>query len=101
MFELVRVYYPARLIDSVARVSAGLEVEVEEVNNDQDNAPVDEEEKDDDDEEEDDAEEERQAGNGDGEDEVFDAANRVTFNQVVHVYFNGSFVDYMAWADQA
>jgi len=38
---------------------------------------------------------------GDGEDEVFDAANRVTFNQVVHVYFNGLFADYMAWADQA
>ena len=36
-----------------------------------------------------------------GEDEVFDAANRVTFNQVVHVYFNGSVVDYMAWADHA
>lgn len=36
---------------------------------------------------------------GDDEDEVFDAAQRVTFNQVLHIYFNGSFDAYMKWLD--
>lgn len=32
--------------------------------------------------------------------EVWDAANRITNNQVVHVYFNGALNDdYFAWAD--
>lgn len=34
-------------------------------------------------------------------DEVWDAVNRVTFNQVVHVYFNGPLDRYLAWADAA
>lgn len=36
---------------------------------------------------------------GDNESEVFDAAARVTHNQVLHVYFNGSLESYLAWAD--
>lgn len=32
--------------------------------------------------------------------EVWDAVSRITFNQVVHVYFNGSLEDYLAWADR-
>ncbi len=36
---------------------------------------------------------------GDNEDEVFDAAQRVTFNQVLHIYFNGSFDAYMKWLE--
>jgi len=36
---------------------------------------------------------------GSDEDEVFDAAQKVTFNQVLHVYYNGSLVDYLRWAD--
>jgi len=32
-------------------------------------------------------------------DEVWDAVSRITFNQVVHVYFNGSLADYLAWAE--
>ncbi|MFV9505930.1 MAG: hypothetical protein AB4911_15365 [Oscillochloridaceae bacterium umkhey_bin13] len=31
--------------------------------------------------------------------EVWDAVNRITFNQVVHVYFNGPLEPYMAWAE--
>lgn len=30
--------------------------------------------------------------------EVWDAVQRITFNQVVHVYFNGPLDDYLAWA---
>lgn len=30
--------------------------------------------------------------------EVWDAVNRITFNQVVHVYFNGPLDHYLAWA---
>jgi hypothetical protein len=30
--------------------------------------------------------------------EVWDAVGRITFNQVVHVYFNGSATEYAAWA---
>lgn len=33
--------------------------------------------------------------------EVWEAVNRVTFNQVVHVYFNGSLEAYLAWAEAA
>jgi hypothetical protein len=33
--------------------------------------------------------------------EVWDAVQRITFNQVVHVYFNGPLDDYLAWADSA
>ncbi|MEI7770178.1 MAG: hypothetical protein WCI67_09335 [Chloroflexales bacterium] len=33
--------------------------------------------------------------------EVWDAVGRVTFNQVVHVYYNGSFDSYLEWADGA
>jgi hypothetical protein len=33
--------------------------------------------------------------------EVWDAVQRITFNQVVHVYFNGPLDDYLAWADAA
>jgi hypothetical protein len=33
--------------------------------------------------------------------EVFEAVSRVTFNQVVHVYYNGMLADYLAWADMA
>lgn len=36
---------------------------------------------------------------GNDEDEVFDAAQRVTFNQVLHVYYNGTLADYLRWAD--
>lgn len=36
---------------------------------------------------------------GGDEDEVFDAAQKVTFNQVLHVYYNGSLVEYLRWAD--
>jgi hypothetical protein len=36
---------------------------------------------------------------GTDEDEVFTAATRVTHNQVLHVYYNGSLADYLAWAD--
>jgi len=36
---------------------------------------------------------------GHDEDEVFAAATRVTHNQVLHVYYNGSLADYLAWAD--
>jgi hypothetical protein len=36
---------------------------------------------------------------GDAEDEVFDAAQLVTFNQVLHVYYNASLENYLAWAD--
>ena len=36
---------------------------------------------------------------GDAEDEVFDAAQQVTFNQVLHVYYNASLESYLAWAD--
>jgi hypothetical protein len=38
---------------------------------------------------------------GDDPDEVWDAVSRVTFNQVVHVYYNGSLDRYLAWADAA
>jgi len=31
--------------------------------------------------------------------EVWEAVNRVTFNQVVHVYFNGPLDAYLAWAE--
>jgi len=31
--------------------------------------------------------------------EVWDAVNRVTFNQVVHVYFNGTPDQFAAWAE--
>jgi hypothetical protein len=31
--------------------------------------------------------------------EVWDAVNRITFNQVVHVYFNGPLETYLDWAD--
>lgn len=37
---------------------------------------------------------------GDDENEVFDAAQRVTFNQVLHVYFNGSHDAYMQWLNK-
>jgi hypothetical protein len=37
---------------------------------------------------------------GDDENEVFDAAQSVTFNQVLHVYYNTSLQQYLAWADQ-
>lgn len=30
--------------------------------------------------------------------EVWNAVNRITFNQVVHVYFNGTMDQYMDWA---
>ncbi|MBC8076084.1 MAG: hypothetical protein H7Y32_08425 [Chloroflexales bacterium] len=33
--------------------------------------------------------------------EVWDAVERVTHNQVVHVYFNGDVETYMAWAEAA
>jgi hypothetical protein len=36
---------------------------------------------------------------GADEAEVFGAAARVTFNQVVHVYYNGTLEDYLVWAD--
>jgi len=32
-------------------------------------------------------------------DEVWDAVSRITFNQVVHVYFNGPLADYLAWVE--
>lgn len=32
--------------------------------------------------------------------EVWEAVQRITFNQVVHVYFNGSLEQYMAWAER-
>lgn len=35
------------------------------------------------------------------DDEVWAAVQRVTFNQVVHVYFNGPLDDYLAWAEAA
>lgn len=31
--------------------------------------------------------------------EVWDAVSRVTFNQVVHVYFNGTAEEYATWAE--
>lgn len=31
--------------------------------------------------------------------EVWEAVSRVTFNQVVHVYFNGPLETYLAWVD--
>jgi hypothetical protein len=31
--------------------------------------------------------------------EVWEAVNRITYNQVVHVYFNGSLEHYLAWAE--
>ncbi|RRR72829.1 MAG: hypothetical protein EI684_09665 [Candidatus Viridilinea halotolerans] len=33
------------------------------------------------------------------DDEVWDAVQRITFNQVVHVYFNGSAEQYAAWME--
>lgn len=33
--------------------------------------------------------------------EVWAAVQRITHNQVVHVYFNGQLEDYLAWADTA
>jgi hypothetical protein len=36
---------------------------------------------------------------GDTEDEVFDAAQQVTFNQVLHIYYNATLDTYLAWAD--
>ena len=36
-----------------------------------------------------------------GENEVWDAVGRITFNQVVHVYFNGPLDAYLAWAEAA
>ncbi len=33
------------------------------------------------------------------ENEVFDAVAKITFNQVVHVYFNGDAEAFAAWAD--
>ena len=33
--------------------------------------------------------------------EVWAAVQRITHNQVVHVYFNGQLDDYLAWADTA
>lgn len=30
--------------------------------------------------------------------EVWDAVNQITFNQVVHVYYNGSLERYLEWA---
>lgn len=33
------------------------------------------------------------------EGELWDAVGRITHNQVVHVYFNGSLECYLAWAD--
>jgi hypothetical protein len=38
---------------------------------------------------------------GDTDDEVWDAVARITHNQVVHVYYNGSLESYLAWADAA
>lgn len=32
--------------------------------------------------------------------EVWDAVNRITFNQVVHVYYNGPLDTYLAWANK-
>ncbi len=34
------------------------------------------------------------------EDEVFDAVARITHNQVVHVYYNGTLASYLDWAEQ-
>ena len=34
-------------------------------------------------------------------DDVWDAVARITFNQVVHVYYNGSLERYLAWAEAA
>lgn len=31
--------------------------------------------------------------------EVWDAVGRITFNQVVHVYFNGPLDTYLSWAE--
>ena len=33
--------------------------------------------------------------------EVWDAITQVTFNQIVHVYYNGPLDQYMDWAEQA
>lgn len=33
------------------------------------------------------------------DEEVWDAVNRVTHNQVVHVYYNGDLESYMQWAE--
>jgi hypothetical protein len=33
--------------------------------------------------------------------EVWDAVAKITHNQIVHVYFNGSLDEYLDWADQA
>lgn len=38
---------------------------------------------------------------GSDEQEVFDAVSKVTFNQIVHVYYNGSLARYLDWADAA
>ena len=37
----------------------------------------------------------------DSDDEVWDAVARVTYNQVVHVYYNGRLERYLEWAEQA
>ena len=33
------------------------------------------------------------------DDEVWDAVERITHNQIVHVYFNGQLENYLAWAE--
>ena len=33
--------------------------------------------------------------------EVWDAVARITYNQVVHVYYNGKLEHYLEWAEQA
>ncbi len=35
------------------------------------------------------------------DDEVWDAVQRVTHNQVVHIYFNGTIENYLEWAETA
>ncbi len=37
----------------------------------------------------------------DDDNEVWDAVGRITFNQVVHVYYNGPLERYLQWAERA